>query len=267
MRSASQRSPSRLGSPRNGGQECPRNGGSGDLRYNRRGRLGWICGVMILMGAWVGTWAADPAVTPVADPQPLLQQLQRTMASLESVQFDFVQERHLQLFEEPLRSEGAMLIARPDQIRWEVTSPYQSILLGNSRTVAQFEKTDQEWKKLKVGFPGQLRQVMNQMVLMHRGDMEALNRDFTISLATGEVARVTLVPRDESIQSFLASIEVQMALDFSVTREVLMREPGGDATRIVFRREQRDVKFPDGTFDQARPLDLAVIREAVEKGR
>ena len=54
-----------------------------------------------------------------------------------------------------------------------------------------------------------------------------------------------------------------MPPDFSATREVVMNEPNGDLTRIIFHREQRDVKFPTGTFDQTKPLAVAAIQAAV----
>lgn len=205
----------------------------------------------------------DAGLQPVADPQPILADLQRKMASLDSVYFEFTQERQLQLFSEPLKSEGVMLIDRPGQIRWETTLPYQSILLGNQKSVAQFEKTDGEWKKLKIGFPQMLKRVMDQMTLMHQGKLDALTTDFTISVSTGSVAVVTMVPKDETVRSMLASLEIKMQPDFSASREVVMHEPGGDFTRIIFRREKRNVKFPTGTFDQNKPLDVAAIKTAV----
>src|SRR5258708_26619654 len=67
--------------------------------------------------------AAEPSLTPVRDPRPILQDLQHKMSSLPSVYFEFTQERQLKLFAEPLRSDGVMLIERPDQIRWETTEP------------------------------------------------------------------------------------------------------------------------------------------------
>src|SRR5258708_23160900 len=82
--------------------------------------------------------ADDSVLQPVANPQPILQDLQKKMSSLHSVCLNFAQERHLKLFSEPLKSEGVMLIDQPDQIRWETTAPYQSILLGNHKSVAQF---------------------------------------------------------------------------------------------------------------------------------
>jgi len=206
--------------------------------------------------------AADP-LTQVADPQPILADLQRKMSSLSSVYLEFTQERWLKLFAEPLKSEGVMLIARPDLIRWETTAPFQSILIGNHKSVAQFEFTDGAWKKLKIGFPQMLRRVMEQMSLMHQGRLDALTKDFTISVSTGSVAVVMMVPKDQEVRAMLASLEIQMLPDFSATREVVMHEPGGDRTRILFRHEKRGVKIPAALFDQTKPLDIAAFKKAV----
>lgn len=223
----------------------------------------WFVIISWLFATAVHAVETNAPLQKIADPSPILADLQRKMASLESVYFEFSQERRLQLFAEPLKSEGVMLIDRPGQIRWETTTPYQSILLGNQKSVAQFEKTDGQWKKLKLGFPQMLKRVMDQMTLMHQGKLDALTSDFTISVTTGHVAVVTMVPKDENVRSMLASLEIIFQPDFSASREVVMREPGGDFTRIIFRREKRNVKFPAGTFDQAKPLDVAAIKTAV----
>ena len=205
----------------------------------------------------------EALLLPVADPRPLLRELQGKMSSVTSLYLEFTQERQLKLFAEPLKSEGVMLIDRPDQIRWETTAPYQSILLGNRKSVAQFERTDGEWKKLKLGFPQMLKRVMEQMTLMNQGKLDGLTNDFKVSVATGSVTVVTMVPLDENMRSMLASLEVKMRPDFSATLEVVMNEPGGDLTRIIFNREKRGVKIPPATFDQTKPLDVAAVKAAV----
>lgn len=156
-----------------------------------------------------------------------------------------------------------MLIDHPDQIRWETSSPYRSILLGDHDSVAQFEFTDGKWNRLKLGFPQMLKRVMEQMSLMNQGKLDALTADYQISVATGDVAVITLVPKDATVRSVLTSLEVIMPPDFSATREVVMHEPNGDFTRLVFSREKRNVQFPPGTFDQTKPLDLAVIKAEI----
>lgn len=221
------------------------------------------CLIAVLFSAFT-LFAADDTLRPVTDPQPILQDLQNKMSSLGSVYFELTQERHLQLFSDPLKSEGVMLIERPDQIRWETTTPYQSILLGNRKSVAQFEFADGKWSKLKLGFPQMLQRVMDQMALMNQGKLDALTSDYTISVATNSsVAVLTLVPKDAQARSILSSLEVKMEPDFSATREVVMHEPGGDFTSILFRHEKRNVTFPTGTFDQAKPLDIAAVKTAV----
>ena len=208
--------------------------------------------------------AADaPALTLVADPKPILAELQQKMSSLSSVYLEFTQERQLKLFAEPLKSDGVMMIDQPGMIRWETTAPFQSILLGNQKSVAQFEFADGKWKKLKLGFPQMLKRVMDQMTLMHQGKLDALTSDFTLSVSTGAVTVVTMVPKDENVRSMLAALEIHLQPDLSATREVIMREPGGDLTRIIFNREKRGVKFPEKTFDQTKPLDIAAIKAAV----
>jgi len=213
------------------------------------------------------THGVDMPLQPVADPKPILADLQKKMSSVTSVYLEFEQERRLQLFAEPLKSQGVMMIDRPDLIRWETTAPYQSILLGGRKSVAQFEQTDGQWKKLKLGFPQMLKRVMEQMTLMHQGKLDALTSDFTISVATGHVAVVTLVPKDKDVLSMLAALEIHLLPDLSATREVVMREPGGDFTRIIFKREKRGVKFPSGTFDQAKPLAVAAVQAAVNEAK
>jgi outer membrane lipoprotein-sorting protein len=224
-------------------------------------KTSWLLATMAFV-AMRGTTAEAPP-RPVADPAPVLEDIHRKMSSLNSVYFEFTQERQLKLFSEPLKSEGVMLIQRPDQIRWETTSPFQSILMGNRESVAQFEKEDGKWNKLKLGFPQMLRRVMEQMSLMHQGKMDALTADFNVSVATGTVAVVTLKPKDESVRSVLSSLEIHMLPDFSTTRQVVMNEPNGDLTRILFREEHRDVKFPPGTFDQNRPVDIAAVKKEI----
>lgn len=211
-------------------------------------------------------FAADDApLQPVANPQPVLQDLQRKMSSLGSVYFELTQERHLQLFTAPMKSEGVMLIERPDKIRWETTAPYQTILLGDKKSVAQFEFTGGKWEKLNLGFPQMLKHVMEQMSLMNQGKLDALTGDYAISVATnGSAAVITLVPKDENARATLSSLEIKMPPDFSATREVVMNEPNGDFTRIIFNREKRNVKFPPGTFDQIKPLEIAAVKAAVD---
>jgi outer membrane lipoprotein-sorting protein len=200
----------------------------------------------------------------VSDPQPILRDLQQKMSSVNSVYLEFTQERVLKLFSEPLKSEGVMLIERPGKIRWETTAPYQTILLGDQNSVAQFEFNDGKWEKLKLGFPQLLQRVMQQMSAMNQGRLDALTNDFSASVATNDETVVTMIPKDENMRGMMSSLEIHMQPDFSATREVVLNEPDGDLTRIIFQNEKRGVKFPAGTFDETKPLKISAVKAAVK---
>jgi outer membrane lipoprotein-sorting protein len=185
-----------------------------------------------------------------------LDKLQRGMASLKSVYMEFTQERHLSLFAEPLKSEGVMLMEKPDRIRWETTAPFATILLGDRKSVAQFE----DGKKLNLGFPQMLQREMEQMTLMHRGKLDALMADYTVTLTNNTIA---LVPKDANVRGMLEAIEMHMAPELAGVQAIVMKEPGGDFTRIILKNEKRDVTYPPGTFDQAKPLPLADVKAAL----
>lgn len=220
-----------------------------------------LLGLMLAFNAVAATNEVAPPAA--AGSQAVLQDLQHKMASVKTVYLEFTQERVLKLFSDPLKSDGVMLIARPDQIRWETTAPYQSILLGDQKTVAQFEFNDGKWEKLKLGFPQLLQRVMQQMALMNQGKLDALMVDYTITVTTGEMTVLTMVPKDATVRGMMSSLEVHLLPDLSATKQVVMNEPNGDLTRITFRNEKRDVEFPAKTFDQGKPLDIAAVQAAV----
>jgi len=225
-----------------------------------------LAGLLLVLALAVRVSAAGPAPTAVSNAQPILDDLQHKMSSVTSVYLEFTQERHYpNLSDAPFTSGGVMLIDRPDQIRWETTSPFQSILLGNQKSVAQFEFQDGKWKKLDLGFNDVLKRVMQQMSLMNQGKLDALTADYRISAATNtSFIILTLVPKDENVRSLLPSLEIHLLPDLSATREVVMHENATDYTSIVFSNEVRGAKFPDGTFDQTKPLDIAAVKAAIK---
>jgi outer membrane lipoprotein-sorting protein len=211
-------------------------------------------------------FAASAATNEVAAPagvQAIMKMFSERAASSKSVYMEFTQERVLKLFSEPLKTEGAMLIAQPDKIRWETTAPYQTIMLGEKKNVAQFEFNDGKWEKLKLGFPQALQRAMEQMSAMNQGRMENMLKDFEITATTGSETVLKMVPKNETIRGVMASMEIHLSPDLSATREVLMNEPNGDFTRITFRAEKYNVEFPAGTFDQSKPLPIADVKAAV----
>jgi outer membrane lipoprotein-sorting protein len=205
----------------------------------------------------------DVAALVPADARAIMKAFGERAATSKTAFMEFTQERGLKLFSEPLKTEGAMLVAQPGLIRWETIAPYQTIMLGDKKNVAQFEFNDGKWEKLKLGFPEALKRATDQMAAMNQGNMDAMLKDFEITATTGNETVLKMVPKNETVRGVMASMEIHLTPDLAATREVVMNEPNGDFTRITFRAEKYNVEFPAGTFDQTKPLPIADVKAAV----
>jgi outer membrane lipoprotein-sorting protein len=195
-----------------------------------------------------------------------LEEIGRALAKAETVFTRFVQERHLSLFTEPLRTEGYLCFQKPGRLRWEITSPYKSILVSDGSGVAQFEWVDEKWKKLDIGLADALQNVITQIAGVMEGRYATQKRDYEVSLANGsEGPVVTLVPRREMMRKVMLAIEVHLAPDLRATRRVVLREKDSDLTDIRFSDQVVGLAFPARTFDRSAPLALEVIRQAAAK--
>ena len=213
---------------------------------------------LLFLLAWLGFagFAARAA-------EPTLAEVGRALAQADNVVTGFVQERHLSLFDEPLRSEGWLCFKRPGNIRWEVTKPYQSILISDGSGVAQFEWVDERWKKLDIALAGAMQNVVSQIAGVMEGRYASGSKDYAVSLTNSAAGPVIqLVPQHEAMRKMMQSIEVHLAPDLKRTTRVVLRETGGDFTDIRFTNQTVGVSLPAKVFDRAQPTPLKEIQTA-----
>jgi outer membrane lipoprotein-sorting protein len=211
------------------------------------------------------TLAVARAQTTAPAP-PSLAEISAAMARAGTVFSRFVQERHLSLFDEPLHSEGYLCFRKPGQIRWEITSPYKSILVSDGPGVAQFEWVDEKWKKLDLGLAYALQNVVAQIAGVMEGRYTGDRRDYSASVTNGAGGPVvTLVPQNETMRQMMAAIEVHLAADLKTTRRVVLREADGDYTDIRFSEQTVGLTLPLRTFDLAAPVEIEQVRSAAQQ--
>lgn len=208
-------------------------------------------------------WLAPVWAGAQTNPPASLTQVTAAMGHARTVLTRFVQERHLSLFNDPLRSEGWLCFQQPGRIRWETTAPYQSILVSDGSGVAQFEWADEKWKKLDLGLGGALQNVVSQIAGVMDGRFASDTHGYTASLTNrADEIVITLVPQNETMRKMMAAIEVHLAPDLKSTRRVVLRETDGDYTDIVFTDQLVNFDPSPNTFDLAAPAALATVRAA-----
>ncbi len=179
-----------------------------------------------LLAVFVGGVAA---AAMAADP---LAQVRTQVAQVPLLRGEFVQEKRVAGFKNPLRSNGRFLLARDNGVLWTTTAPFPSeIVITQDRILSRQRDGSRRVEVDGKQQPG-LRSVNAMMFALMSGDMKALTSAFEVKEEPAAGGwKLTLVPRSRQLAQAFAS--VRLAGDRFV-REVELREANGDLTRLRF---------------------------------
>lgn len=200
-------------------------------------RLLWLPLLLCLAGP-VGAASEVDAV---------LAHLRQTASGVQSLQSDFVQEKHLSVFEEVLTSRGRFLFARPDKLRWELTEPVAAgfVLTGDqgrrwhART-GRSEPFDLEREPV-------MKLVAEQLIAWAAADFERLRRQYRIQVLSAEPVVLRLEPQGAA-GGFLDHLRVAFAPGDRHVAAVEVHEKDGDSTRIRFENSRINAPLPEDAF-------------------
>ena len=124
----------------------------------------------------------------------------------ETLQLSFVQTRHSPMLAKDLKSEGRMVLAAPDRIRWEVLKPYPSVFVSSG-----------------------------ELAIAGRRFRMPTEKDFTATALEGEDLAVKLVPVRRDLKSLFREIIVHADKQSLQLRSALLMAPDGDWTQLEFK--------------------------------
>jgi len=174
--------------------------------------------------------------------------LKESFRNIQSVKAEFVQERHLQILKAPLVSEGRFFYLASGSLRWEYLSPLQSVMLQKGDNVQLYHFSEGAWKQDMAQGVEARRMVLAEMSQWFQGRFEE-SRIFRHSYSQGPPCRILLTP-GEGINKFILVIEIVLSDRPGVIERVEITEPGGSATRIVFRNVELNAGLPSKVFDE-----------------
>ncbi len=184
-------------------------------------------------------------------------------ADLRTWQAEFVQTRSLAALAQPLLSTGSVYVALPNQFRWELGRPAQTIVL---------RQPDQLWliyPRLKRAEryplddtrPGPWREALSLLEAgfpRDRADLEARFRLLSTVL-TNEQLQVTLQPRGGATRRVLTEIQVRLRTnDFSLAAN-LVRFKDGSSLQIAYHGASNNPVLPAGCFETAFGPEMTIV--------
>lgn len=170
-------------------------------------------------------------VSCVAFPVLALDGKPDTTMRLQSVQADFIQEKHLKILARPIISKGRFVFQAPQSLRWEYQEPFCSILLMHDGKIRKFIDREGQLEEER----GQQLDAMQMVLGEISGWLEGQFKETeTFSVSFQNEHTLTLIPKDPSFQDVISGVELKLADRAGVLDSVTIFEGAESFTRLVF---------------------------------
>lgn len=154
---------------------------------------------------------------------------------------------------ETVPSSGTVVFAKPGRMRWAYSTPEESLVVSDGKTLWIYDPAAKEAQRLAAG-SGFLSGVAVQF-LVGEGNLQ---RDFRASArdCDAEDATLVLVPKQDATYE---KIELLAARESGEVRETRIFDLVGNVTTIRFRSLRTNLGPPASTFTFQPPAGIEVI--------
>jgi len=200
----------------------------------------WIFAILFMLCSFLSIAdETEPELLNADELGAFLKKIETSLSDITSLETKFRQEKHISILSEAVESTGILYFQKPKSIRFEIVTPYHSILVTNGKSVAQFELIDGTWTKLRTGGAGVILLVTDQIASWLQGNFEEQMETFEISAKKG-AHHLFLRPTDPKFAEFIQRIELTFSDDLSVITRLEIHEPSDDYTVIEFEETRQN---------------------------
>lgn len=201
----------------------------------------WLCcGSAVLLP---GAAAAAAAATPLT---AVLARLEGEAAGVQTLSADFVQEKHLAMFQEVLTSKGLFYFAKPDRLRWELTTPVASGFVLNGSAGRRWHEHGGGSEAFDIAREPVMKVVAEQLLAWAKADFVWLRGQYRIRLVREQPVTLRLDPLVAN--GFLDHLQIAFAADGRHVAQVEMYDQDGDFTSIRFLNAVVNAALPVTLF-------------------
>lgn len=192
-----------------------------------------------------------------------LEAVDAAMATVVDLRADFEQRRHTPLLKKPLVSSGVVL-TKGDLVRWDTATPHASSLLIGRGAIQMYYPSEKlvEVYPIGEGFKDLAGAPLPRLsVLRARFDIAPLPSDDPgVRSRDANLLAVRLTPRSDDVRKHIASVNVFIDESRPVATRVVMTDPDGEVTEIVFSNIRLNSGVKDDEIDPKLPAGVRVSR-------
>ena len=165
----------------------------------------------------------------------LLQALEKSFSSIQTVQTRFTQEKKLKIFERTIVLEGRLVLENPGRLAWRIDSPIKYVLVLDGEYALQWDEETRKVQKMKTTGDPMFEEVLGQIEKWFSGRFASLLKDYDMKVLSLQPLRMEFVPKPGSlVGKAIKRVAVAVRDDRKYVEEITIEDVSGDLTKIRF---------------------------------
>ena len=190
-------------------------------------------------------------ICPIAgNASSVLEKIETKMASVRTLTADFVQIKHLAMFETPVEITGTIHMKKPDKLAWQVESPIAYSLVMDGKGVTKKDGETGETSRISIKDNPVMDTAVRQINLWFSGEYTALEQSYRVDVQSENPVIVVFQPgEDNPAGRMLDEIMVRFRADETYISMIRILETNGDKTEIRFSDIRINQKIPEAIWN------------------
>ena len=173
----------------------------------------------------------------IADMKKFESRLKATSEQLTSIESDFVQVKHLDMFDEDVISKGKFYYVKDNKISLDYSQPMSYLIVingGKLKIVADGKKSIMQLSTNKM-----MNQMQDMITACMVGDLSRMNDNYNLEYQENDNQYIiNITPRSRQVKDYVSAIEIRLSkADMSVD-QLRMYENEADYTNYKFSNKR-----------------------------
>ncbi len=183
----------------------------------------------------IATPSTQPAVDLKPAPRDLLAHLQKQLSTVDTMEADFIQQKHLSMLKHTLTIKGRFAMAKPNKVIWIVNEPNKYAIRVNGDEITQWDEDTNKVQVLHVGGDPTFQAITQQIQAWFLGDYKVLEKSYDVLLLNDQPLSLRFVPQPGGMVSKLVkNIEITFGKDEMQIDTMVVNETSGDSTTLKY---------------------------------
>jgi len=210
--------------------------------------------------AWlaIGFAALAYAQSPIATSAPttrasdeVLSRIQRQLASVKTVQSDFIQEKKLTVFNRTMTIRGQLALQRPTRLLWTVSDPVKYAIRVEGDEVCQWDEDTNRVQVIHIGGDPTFRAIFEQFQAWFMGNYSSVSQSYDVVVQSDRPpVSLSFTPKPGSAMAkIVQGVDLTFGSEESYISTLVVHEAGGDTTNIRFLNTQLNQPIKDEAWE------------------